>query len=190
LRRVRDGRTLFHTPSAERGGHGCGHADGGATMDVQSMMATLQRQPFVADFNSSQVESLAAVATETRFDTNQVVFREGEDCSQFYLIVSGRVSLEMAGQNETVHIETIGEGGPFGWSAILMGQGKYFQARALQPVTAIAFEGADLRAMCEKDTAFGYALMRRLLHLVAERLQSTRLQVLDMYWTPAKRAGA
>jgi len=26
--------------------------------------------------------------------------------------------------------------------------------------------------------------------VVAERLQATRLQVLDMYWTPAKRAGA
>jgi hypothetical protein len=32
--------------------------------------------------------------------------------------------------------------------------------------------------------------MRRLLGVVSERLQATRVQVLDMYWPDAKRAGA
>jgi len=57
-------------------------------------------------------------------------------------------------------------------------------------VQALLFEGPDLRAMCEADTAFGYALMLRLLGVVAQRLQATRLQVLDTFWPVAKRAGA
>jgi hypothetical protein len=32
--------------------------------------------------------------------------------------------------------------------------------------------------------------MHRLLGVVAERLQATRLQLLDMYWPVAHRAGA
>ncbi len=44
--------------------------------------------------------------------------------------------------------------------------------------------------MCEEDAKFGQALMTRLLAVVAERLQATRLQIVDMHWTPAKRAGA
>ena len=35
----------------------------------------------------------------------------------------------------------------------------------------------------------GYELMRRLLGVVAGRLQATRLQVMDTYWPAAKRAG-
>ena len=53
--------------------------------------------------------------------------------------------------------------GEFGWTAMLSGTGRYFQARALDPVRALAFDAVGLRRMCDEDTAFGYALMRRLL---------------------------
>jgi len=70
-----------------------------------------------------------------------------------------------------------------------MGRGKHFQARALQPVQALAFDGAALLDACRADPAFGFALMYRMLGVVSERLQATRLQVLDMYSPVAKRAG-
>ncbi len=40
------------------------------------------------------------------------------------------------------------------------------------------------------DPLFGFTLMQRLLGVVAERLQATRLQLLDMYSPVAARAGA
>jgi hypothetical protein len=43
---------------------------------------------------------------------------------------------------------------------------------------------------CREDKAFGFALMYRMLGVVSERLQATRLQVLDMYSPVAKRAGS
>ena len=43
---------------------------------------------------------------------------------------------------------------------------------------------------CREDTQFGFAVMQRLLGVVAERLQATRLQLLDMYSPVAARAGA
>ena len=42
----------------------------------------------------------------------------------------------------------------------------------------------------QADTAFGYAFIYRVLEVVSERLQATRLQVLDHYSPIAKRAGA
>jgi len=44
--------------------------------------------------------------------------------------------------------------------------------------------------LCDEDTAFGYRLMRRVLGVVADRLQATRLLVMDSYWPVAKKAGA
>jgi hypothetical protein len=40
--------------------------------------------------------------------------------------------------------------------------------------------------MCEEDHDFGYYVMRRLANLVAGRLLTTRLQLLDMFANPAE----
>ena len=69
-----------------------------------------------------------------------------------------------------------------------MGRGKHFQARALERTAALAFDGAALLKACREDPSFGFALMYRMLGVVSERLQGTRLQLLDMYSPVAKRA--
>jgi hypothetical protein len=88
-------------------------------------------------------------------------------------------------------VQTLFAGDELGWSALLMGSsGKQFQARALERVDALGFESTQLIAAFREDTAFGFAFMQRLLAVVAERLQATRLQLLDMYSPVAARAGA
>jgi CRP-like cAMP-binding protein len=150
----------------------------------------LRRHPFVQTFGAPQIAKLATLAREASFAPGHVIFREGDECSEFYLIVSGLVALEIAAPGHTFRIQTLRGGDEFGWSAMLMGRGKHFQARALEPVAALAFQGADLIAACEQDAAFGFAFMHRLLEVVSERLQATRLQLLDMYSPIAKKAGA
>lgn len=150
----------------------------------------LARHPFAHGFAPAVMEQLATLAREAAFDPNQVIFREGDDIGDFYLIVSGRVALEIVSDGVPHRVHTLSAGDELGWSAVLMGQGKYFQARALEHVDALAFAGADLLALCERDPKFGFTVMHRLLGVVAERLQATRLQLLDMYWPVAHKAGA
>ena len=124
------------------------------------------------------------------FKAGETVFREGDECSEFYLIVSGLVALEIVAPGHLFRVQTLFAGDELGWSALLMGRGKHFQARTLERVDALAFEGSELVAACNEDTLFGYTLMSRLLAVVAERLQATRLQLLDTYSPIAARAGA
>jgi CRP/FNR family transcriptional regulator, cyclic AMP receptor protein len=154
------------------------------------MLAMLRHHPFVMEFDTRHVERLAALAKDIRFDRNHIIFREGDECSEFYLIVTGLVALEIAAPGHTFRVQTLFAGDELGWSALLMGSGKHFQARTLERVEALAFEGSELLAACREDPAFGFALMQRLLGVVAERLQATRLQLLDMYSPVAARAGA
>ena len=49
------------------------------------------------------------------------------------------------------------------------------------PTHAIAFDGACLRGKCEADPALGYDLMKLLAAVFVERLQDTRLRLLDLY---------
>jgi CRP-like cAMP-binding protein len=149
----------------------------------------LQKHHFVEAFEPRHVEKLATLASEVHFARDQVIFHEGDECSEFYLIVSGRIALEIEAPDHTLRVQTLTAGDELGWSALLMGSGKHFQARALEPVDALAFEGSELLAACQEDTAFGFAFMQRLLAVVAGRLQATRLQVLDMHSPVAKRAG-
>lgn len=156
----------------------------------EAHLSKLRHHPFVLEFEPRHVEKLASLAHDVRFERGQVIFHEGDDCSEFYLIVNGLVSLELVAPGHTFRVQTLFAGDEFGWSALLMGSGKQFQARALERVDALALEGADLVAACREDTAFGYALMSRLLAVVASRLQATRVQLLDMYSPIAARAGA
>jgi CRP-like cAMP-binding protein len=137
------------------------------------------------------IERLAAQARAVSFSPEHVIFREGDECADFFLIISGRVALEMVvGGGKVLRIQTLSAGDEFGWSALIMGRGKHFQARALQPVEALAFDGARLLETCGQDPEFGFNLMRQLVLIVAERLHLTRLQLIDTYSPVAARAGA
>jgi len=159
-------------------------------MTKETLMTVLHKHPFVEEFQEAHIEKLAALAKEVEFTRDQVIFHEGDDFHDFYLIVQGRVALEIEAPDHTFRVQTLSAGDELGWSAILMGRGKHFQARALQDVKALAFDGASLIDACRDDKAFGFALMYRMLGVVSERLQATRLQLLDMYSPVAKRAGA
>ncbi len=155
----------------------------------QILQGTLRRHPFVLGFDAAHVDKLAALAKPVRFERDHVVFHEGDECSDFYLIVSGLIALEIEEPGHTLRIQTLDSGDELGWSALLMASGKHFQARALERVEALAFDASALLAECKREPAFGFAFMHRLLGVVAGRLQATRLQVHDMYSPVAKRAG-
>lgn len=159
-------------------------------MNAQTPKTLVFEHPFVREFDPHEIEQLAALARDVRFAKDEIIYREGEECQDFYLLVSGRVVLEITPASGAFHVDTVEPGDEFGWSAVLMGRDRVLQARALQDTRVLAFDGGQLRALCEQDTAFGYDLMHKLLASAAERLQAARLQVMDMNWPVARLAGA
>jgi CRP/FNR family cyclic AMP-dependent transcriptional regulator len=155
----------------------------------QSLLQDLETHPFVAEFRPEHRARLAALAKQVHFDANQVIFREGDDYSVLYLLGKGMVALELEVPGHVLRVQTLYGGDVFDWSALLPHAGKHFQARALDAVTALAFEGDQLLASFKTDPEFGLAFMLRLMGVVSERLRATRLQLLDMYSPVAKRAG-
>jgi CRP/FNR family cyclic AMP-dependent transcriptional regulator len=153
------------------------------------LLQTLESHPFVADFAPADRARLAALAKEVRFEPDQVIFHEGDDYSVFYLLGKGMVALELEVPGHVLRVQTLYAGDVFDWSALLPHAGKHFQARALDAVTALAFEGEQLLASFKADPQFGLAFMLRLMGVVSERLRNTRLQLVDMYSPVAKRAG-
>jgi CRP/FNR family cyclic AMP-dependent transcriptional regulator len=157
---------------------------------MSDVLAELERHPFLAGMSPKHYSTLAALARHAEFPGNAVLFAEGDERHEFFLLISGRVALEIVAQGQTLRIDTLERGTALGWSAVLLGRGKHFQARALEPVTALVFPGLKVLAACTADPEFGFDLMRRLLELASRRLQAERVKVLDQYWPVAKKAGA
>ena len=157
---------------------------------TQNLLSALKKHPFVAEFQPEHVDLLATLAKEVHFDEGQVIFHEGDLFSVFYLLSEGMVALELEEPERVLRVQTLYAGDELDWSAVLPNAGKHFQARALRPVTALAFEGAQLLESFKRHPDFGVAFMLRLLGVVSERLRATRVQLLDMYSPVAKRAGA
>lgn len=149
-----------------------------------TMADVLKAQPFAEGMKETHIRKLAEMAMEVQFARDQIIFRQGDQSGLFYVILSGKVALEASAPGRIIRVLTIGVGAELGWSAFLGDSGKHFQARTLEPVRAVAFDGARLRQACEQDPAFGYQFLQKLLRVVAGRLQATRMQMLDVYAPP------
>ena len=78
-------------------------------------------------------------------------------------------------------IETLDAGEVVGWSWLFAPYRWQLDARATEACRLVAFDGACLRGKCDADHELGYQLMRRFAAQIVERLQATRLQLLDVY---------
>jgi CRP-like cAMP-binding protein len=137
--------------------------------------------PFGKQFWPEQMSRLAAMASETRFEPGELIFHEGDRSSLFYLLISGNVALEVATPGRAVRVQTLYAGDVLGWSSVAGESNKQFQARALEPVHALAFDGARLRHACEEDYSFGFIFMRAMTMVLADRLRAVRGQLIETY---------
>jgi CRP-like cAMP-binding protein len=126
---------------------------------------------------------LRAVGFDVSFPAGARLFDEGGEADRFWLLRRGEVALDICvpgGQPEAV-METLGAGQLLGWSWICPPYRWHLGARAVTAVQAMEFPATDVLALCAADPELGYALMRRFTGVVAERLQATRIRLLDLY---------
>lgn len=149
---------------------------------MQTLENLLTEHPFFKGLEQGYIEFIAGCGRNVHFDTGAYMFREGNDANYFYIIRKGKVALEVfAAERGTITIETVEAGEVLGWSWLFPPYRWHFSARAVQPVSAIALDGTCLRRKCSNDPHLGYELTLRVANILMQRLQATRLQLLDVY---------
>jgi len=142
--------------------------------------AALARHPFLTGLDDSALELLCACAQMIGVPADQCVFHAGQPADAFYLVLSGRVAVEMeSGHAGHVCIQTIGPGEVLGWSALTPPYRWRFMARVLEPFRAVELNSAALRQLCEEQHELGFEIYRRLVGVVSERLTATWVQLLE-----------
>lgn len=149
-------------------------------------METLERilgaHPFFSGLDQAFLEHACGCARNARFEAAQYIAHEGDDADQFYLLREGRVALQISapGRGASTFL-TLGPGDVFGVNWLVPPYRWTYDAKALEPCRAIAMSGRCLRDKCEADHDLGYAVMKRLMPILVERLHTTRIQFLDLY---------
>jgi CRP-like cAMP-binding protein len=139
---------------------------------------------FLCQIPAEHRERLLALAQHRHFSPGEVLFREGSLHSQFHLISQGHVRLVMSLPHRgRIPILTAGPGDVLAWSSLASNGMMTTTAEALERVTTIAFDGPQLRQLCEQDSAIGYHVMKQLVQALSRRLVATRLQLLDLFVT-------
>jgi CRP-like cAMP-binding protein len=149
---------------------------------LESIIAT---HAFTRGINPRFLHLLNECASLERFSPEQDIFRESFEAERFYLIHSGRVALQtfVPGTGSTT-IQTIGPGETLGWSWLFPPYRWHFSAVAVEPVEAAGLCARTLRDRMQENHEFGYEIAMRVGHLMLERLQATRLRLLQMYGVP------
>jgi CRP/FNR family cyclic AMP-dependent transcriptional regulator len=151
------------------------------------LVARVSAQPFFTALTPAHLRDLCADGTPVSYAPGKRIFAEGGVADRFWLVEGGGVALDLRvpGRGDQV-IETLGAGTVLGWSWLHPPYRWQFGAIARSPVDAIAFDAAAVRHRCDADPAFGYAMLRLFTPVITERLQATRLRLLDLYGTPTQ----
>jgi CRP/FNR family cyclic AMP-dependent transcriptional regulator len=138
--------------------------------------------PIFNGLDQASLELIAGCGQNAVFEAGEYLFREGDEANVFYLVRHGRVMVQtfVPGRGE-VTLDTVDEGEIVGWSWLFPPYRWHFDARALELVRVVAFDGACLRGKCADDNVLGYDLLMRFSQVMADRLEATRLQLLEIH---------
>ena len=145
-----------------------------------TLEAAIAKHSFLAGVKPAHLRVLFQNAMRVHFKEGETIFREGDPANRFYLIETGKVSLETHVKEGPGHpVQTITAGDVLGWSWLFPPYYLHLSARALEPTRTIFFHGTRLREQCEQDHDLGYQLMKRIAEVVIQRLRATQQRLME-----------
>jgi len=149
---------------------------------MEGLDRIIREHPFFAGLDARFIDLVCGCARNVRFEPGQALFHEGAAADEFYLLRQGRVALEIAAPGRgALTFQTLNHGEIVGLSWLIPPYRWAYTAKALELVRAIAIDGRCLRNKCDADHDLGYEMMKRVVPVLVQRLQGTRLQILDVY---------
>jgi CRP/FNR family cyclic AMP-dependent transcriptional regulator len=149
---------------------------------MENLEKILKEHPFMNDLENQHLELITGCASNVVFKPDEFVFREGDEANSFYIIRQGKIIIETyIPEKGPIAIQSREAGDVTGWSWMIPPYRWHFDARAVEMTRAIALDGKCLRGKMDEDHDLGYALMKKFAIIIAQRLEATRIQLLDIY---------
>ncbi len=149
---------------------------------VRPKLADLEGHPFLHGLSEPFLRELVDHTSEQNYEGGTTILREGEPAGEFYLILAGKIGLELAPPDRPrLTVLTLGPGEVFGWSWLVPPHRWRVDARALKATRVLRISGRELRRALDAHPSAAYQFLLRLVPVLGERLDATWLQVLDVH---------
>lgn len=133
----------------------------------------LKSVPFFNELTNWQLKSVSDIIFERSYDQNELIFEEGQPGAAWFLILDGKVSVEIYREKFTAKLAILEKGAFFGEMALLDESPRSASARALEPTRTLALYRNDLNRLIAKDPQTACQIYRALARIVGDRLRST-----------------
>jgi CRP/FNR family cyclic AMP-dependent transcriptional regulator len=156
-------------------------------MDTKKeLVDVLQAIPWFQELSDEHFKKICEITHLVDVDQGTTLFNEGDRDENLYIILEGRVALEIYSPvRGRIRIYTAEPLDVIGWSSVTpVVRQRTASARAVLDSRLLAIDGLALRLLCDEDCELGYKIMRRIANVVAARLMVTRLQLLDVFAHP------
>jgi serine phosphatase RsbU (regulator of sigma subunit) len=139
-----------------------------------SNIEVLRSLPFLKDARADVVKGLANVAIERIFQPGQIIFQEGTEGRELYLIVNGLVEvIKGYGDNEMV-LAKRGPGEFFGEMSLIEASPRFATIRALEVTWLLELSEQNLRHVLLQQPLILYEMVRE----ISSRLREADLQMI------------
>ena len=153
-------------------------------MSNQSITEYLSAHEFFSEFSDDVLKFLCECSSTREIKKGQILFLQGEHADKFYVVRSGRISIQMpAIMGPTLEIQTVDENQVLGWSWLISPYQWNFQTKAEEDSELLQFDGAAILAQCEQDPKLGFELVKKFAALMSRGLNAARLKMMDE-WNP------
>lgn len=142
---------------------------------------------FFTDFAPEERERLLAgrgLWKRVHFDDGVVIFPEGSNSNELYLLLEGRVSIVKdveSKDHKTKLLAVLDSGAMFGEGALLSDKPRSASAVAKGSVDALQLSKSDFDLFVEQNPADAASLLLGLLKVVNQRLQLTNHELVTLY---------
>ena len=110
---------------------------------------------------------------ERSYDAGESVFEEGQPGAALFLILDGKVAIEIFRETSTTRLAVLEKGAFFGEMALLDDTPRSANARALQSSRTLALYRNDLNGLMHRDARTACQIYRSLASMIGDRLRST-----------------
>ncbi len=123
----------------------------------------LANSEFFAEVDSELRLQLAELGQRRRLVRGDVLFTEGDDSSDLFIVIDGRIAIANRSPDGRESVVALMENGDlFGEMALLDGQQRSAEARALEPTIVLAIPYAPVQQMFENQPRLLWGVVRML----------------------------
>jgi CRP-like cAMP-binding protein len=133
----------------------------------------------------AEVDEILAHAEQMTIPRGDIVFEESSQDTDLYILLDGRVSVELrythdrGKSSQCLELALFRTGDIFGEVAFLQGTRRSAQVSAIDEIRVLRLSGKPLFALFEENHRLGYRFMRNLARILAGRMETINLKHRD-----------